>query len=81
MSIPIEEYFKYHPPITEKRKEAHNAINEAALAFAKVVEANVAEAKCKDQTFFAIQQARMFANQGITIDELIQIETKKRLEG
>ena len=81
MSIPIEEYFKYHPPITKERKEAHNAINEAALAFAKVVEANVTEAKCKDQTFFAIQQARMFANQGITIDELIQIETKKRLEG
>ena len=81
MSIPIEEYFKYHPPITEERKQAHNAVNEAALAFAKVIEANVVEAKCKDQTFFAIQQARMFANQGITIDELIQIETKKRLEG
>ena len=81
MSIPIEEYFKYHPPITEERKQAHNAVNEAALTFAKVVEANVLEAKCKDQTFFAIQQARMFANQGITIDELIQIETKKRLEG
>ena len=80
MSIPIEEYFKYHPPITEERKKAHNAINEAALAFAKVVEANVAEEKCKDQTFFAIQQARMFANQGITIDVLIQIETKKRSE-
>lgn len=76
--ISVEEYFKYHPPVTESRKAAHNAVNEAALAFAKVVEANVVDEKCGEMAFFAIQQARMFANQGITIDELISVEIQRQ---
>lgn len=69
-NISIEDYFKYHPPTTEERKAKHNAINEAALAFAKIVEAEVLDEETKKMSFFAIQQARMFANQGATIDEL-----------
>jgi hypothetical protein len=70
MSLPIEQYFKYHPPLTDTRKAAHNAVNEAALAFAKTVEENVQDEDCCKQAYFAIQQARMLANQGITVDEL-----------
>lgn len=68
--LPIEEYFKYHPPLTQTRKENHDKINDAALNFAKCVDALVIDQKCKDMAIFAIQQARMFANQGITIDEV-----------
>lgn len=81
VSIPklsIEDYFKYHPPVTEARKAAHDAINKAALEFAKAVEANVVDEKCGEMAFFAIQQARMFANQGITIDELISMEIQRQ---
>ena len=72
MSLPIEEYFKYHPPLTPERIKAHEAINQAALAFALTVEENVKDDNCKNLAFSAIQQARMFANQGITIDELLK---------
>jgi hypothetical protein len=70
-TIDIEEYFKYHPPTTQERQDAHKAINEAALSFAKVVDANVQDEITKQYSIFAIQQARMFANQGVTVDELI----------
>lgn len=74
--ISIDEYFKYHPPTTDERKIAHDAINRAALAFAKEVEANVQDEDCRKFAFFAIQQARMFANQGITVDELIWLKSQ-----
>lgn len=68
--LPLEEYFQYHPPKTEERKQRHDAVNQAALAFAKVVEQNVEDEELYKMTMYAIQQARMFANQAITIDEL-----------
>lgn len=70
MKISIEELFKYHPPLSETRKQKHNAINDVALQFAKTVEDLVVDEDCKKMAYFAIQQARMFANQGITIDDL-----------
>lgn len=100
MSLSIEDYFQYHPPVTDERKQAHAAVNESALELAKKL-ALAAEAfdafkdvlikTCGDhhclshalrsvdslngllihgEYLFMIQQARMFANQGITIDEL-----------
>jgi hypothetical protein len=71
MNLPISEYFKYHPPLTESRKAKHEQANKLALAFAEFVEANISDDSCKQMAFFAIQQARMFANQGITVDELV----------
>lgn len=68
--LTIEDYFKYHPVATENRKSCHDAINQAALEFAKTVGTAVADKDCRKMAFFAIQQARMFANQGATIDEL-----------
>lgn len=69
--LSIEEYFTYHPVVTEDRRLAHEAVNAAALAFARVLEDNVKDEKTKDMAFFCIQQARMFANQGVTVDELV----------
>jgi hypothetical protein len=71
MKLSIEEYFKYHPCETEERRQKHKAINKSALDFAKVVDESVLDEDCKKMAFFAIQQARMFSNQGITVDSLI----------
>lgn len=68
--LPIEEYFKYHPPTTEERKNKHNLVNEAALNFAQIIDDCVQDIDCKKMAMFAVQQARMFSNQGITVDEL-----------
>ena len=70
--ISVEDYFRYRPPTTEERKAAHAAVNDAALALAKAIEANVKDPDCLKMAFFAVQQARMFANQGITVDEIRQ---------
>lgn len=72
--LPIEEYFQYHPPITKARELNHDSINQAALDFAKVIDLCVVDVDCKKMAFFAIQQARMFANQGVTFDELRKIQ-------
>lgn len=68
--VSLEEYFRYHPPKTQERIDKHDSVNQAALDFAKVVEASVKDEDLLKMAYFAIQQARMFANQGITIDSL-----------
>ncbi len=68
--IPVEEYFTYHPVMTDGRRVKHESINHTALEFAKLIEHLVKDERCKEMAFFALQQCRMFANQGITIDEL-----------
>ncbi len=78
-SIWIEEYFKYHPPATEYRIERHNAINAVALEFAKQIVDCVEDEECKKMALFAVQQARMFANQGITVDELAKLKETETL--
>lgn len=109
LDIPVEEYFKYHPPKTEERIRKHSIANELMLnAFLKLseplteIEAGefyisltdtifnlVSDINClawcvdsienafafvdrydMTSTLMYIQQARMFLNQGITIDEL-----------
>lgn len=69
-NIPIDEYFRYHPPVTKERIKKHDTINQIALEFAKIVDAIVMDEDCKKMALFAIQQARMFSNQGITVDEI-----------
>lgn len=70
MNLPIEQYFAYHPPTTRSRILKHDRINAAALELARVIQDSVADEDCGKMAMFAIQQARMFANQGVTIDEL-----------
>lgn len=70
MDHPLEVYFEYHPPTTQERKDAHARVNAAALEFARVLQELVKNKPCRDMAFFSIQQARMFANQGIALDEL-----------
>lgn len=66
----LREYFRYHPPQTEERKQAHNAVNDAAFEFAKVVLATVKNERMRQSAFDQIQIARMLANQGITLEEI-----------
>jgi hypothetical protein len=75
--LSIEEYFRYHPPLTDERKQKHDALNAAALEFAKVIDSCVVDEDCKKMGMFAVQQARMFANQGITVDELVKLKSEE----
>lgn len=116
LPVPLEEYFRYHPPTSEERIAKHDAVNQVALSFAKAVlnpagfsESDAEEnaeywlGRCVDTakkvcsngwlqeeaiTQFAyaldaaqdsaepmsmlcqIQNARMYLNQAITIDEV-----------
>lgn len=68
--LTIEDYFTYHPPVTEARKEKHNRINDACLQLALIFMSCIEDEHIRVKAIDCIQQARMFANQGITIDEL-----------
>lgn len=68
--ISIDDYFKYHPSTTEERIQKHKLINKIILEAAHIIDESVGDEKCKEYAFFALQQARMFANQGVVVDEL-----------
>ncbi len=68
--LPIEEYFTYHPPTTEERQQKHDSINESAISFARIIDQTVKDEDCRKMALFALQQARMVANQGVVVDEL-----------
>jgi hypothetical protein len=72
-NIPIEEYFRYHPPISKERIRKHDRINQISLEFAKIIDVEVQDEDCKKFALFALQQSRMFCNQGIVVDELIEL--------
>jgi hypothetical protein len=75
--IKMEDWFNYHPPTTQDRRDAHAEVNAAAMDMAQSVLAHVQDEKCREMAFFAIQQARMFANQGITIDHLKKVQAEE----
>lgn len=77
INVPIQEYFRYHPPQTTERQQKHDAINWVAMHFAEVIEHSVLDPECKKAAIFAVLQAKMFANQGITIDELRDLKLRE----
>ena len=68
--LPIEEYFRYHPPSPERQLQ-HDKINQAALALAQAIDVLVQDPSCRQMALANVQQARMFANQGLTVDWLL----------
>jgi hypothetical protein len=107
--VNLADYFKYHPPISEERKLAHETVNRLCLVACENLFASqlpdIVEKVCtglasallnltrdavcgrwitnaidrlkesalsgdEEAILMLIQQARMFANQGITLDEL-----------
>lgn len=60
----IENRFRYHSP-TEEARRRHTAITEASIVFAKVVRDNVPHTRGQSLALTAIEEARMWANQGI----------------
>lgn len=79
--IPIEDQFKYHPPVSVTRQVKHDIVNQAALAFAlKIGDAIPCYDPLYQTILNSIQQARMFANQSITYQELQKEQDKKEQE-
>jgi hypothetical protein len=64
----LKEEFRYHPPRSQERIDAHNAINQAAFDFAASVYTHVDKQQNRDAIVQAIQVARMLANQYITLE-------------
>lgn len=65
----ISTFFKYSPPRTEDRVARHEAVNAACLQLAQVLLEQVKDSNLVEQAIGHLQQARMFANLGITIAE------------
>jgi hypothetical protein len=68
----VDTFFSYHPPKTQARIVAHQAINEGAVNYAKIILANVKDPRFVQLAVNLLQQVRMFANQGITTAELVE---------
>ena len=66
----IREVFKYHPPITEERKQKHQEVDrictEAALGLDKLAGGGL----LKEASLMCIMLARMLINQLIVYEEL-----------
>ena len=65
----LERRFKYHPPKTQERIDAHDTVNNSAKHFAQSVLPLISDPVKREQIYFLIQQARMFCNQEITFQE------------
>lgn len=66
----VAKAFKYHPAKSKERIEKHNQVNDAAQTFALVIFDCVKNERLCQSAIDLVQQARMFANQGITYDEI-----------
>ncbi|BAZ39417.1 hypothetical protein NIES4101_53700 [Calothrix sp. NIES-4101] len=66
----VEDYFRYYPTQSSDRKRKHERIQSLCIEFAQAIDAEIDDEECKRMALFALQQCRMFANQGITIDEM-----------
>lgn len=68
--IALSEYFKYHPLMSPERIEKHAELNAAALEFAQILFKVCDNSRMRHLALDCIQQARMFGNQGITLDDI-----------
>lgn len=70
----LTQMFKYHPPKTETRIEAHEAVNKAALEFARTCFIYIHDPEQLLEVVSEIKTARMKANQYITYQEILEAE-------
>lgn len=73
----LEEYFKYHPPKTKERIDKHDLINKKCLELFQIINKTIEDEEIVKLCFYSLQQLRMFANQGITVDELRKERNKE----
>jgi hypothetical protein len=59
--LPIEEYFKYHPPTTIERQQKHNIINAIALEFARILDISVIDEDCKNSAGANVLQSGYYS--------------------
>lgn len=69
-NLSIEEQFTYHAPKTEERKAKHRKLNDAAIAFAKVIDEVVEDKESLPGILTQVQLARMLGNQAITWEDI-----------
>jgi len=67
-SFNIEEVFTYHKPITNQ-PERYESLRNTAKEFAKLIEISCPESREKSIAFTKLQEAVMFANAAIAINE------------
>lgn len=63
--IPLEEYFRYHPPTTEERKAKHNQVNDTCLKVARDL----------TQPFLSCAEVGVGMDKLIALTQLIKDET------
>lgn len=64
----LENRFRYHPPTTQARKDAHARVTEITLAAAKEIRDIVPPGRGLALALSNLEEARMWANQGIACD-------------
>lgn len=72
----IHEMFKYHPLVTEARRYKHDRVNKACQELALLMFNTLKEPSFRESVINSIQQARMLANQYITLEELLEEQAK-----
>jgi hypothetical protein len=63
----LKDEFRYHPPSSQERIDAHNKVNQAAFDFAATVFTTVTKDSKRNEIIQQIQIARMMANQAINV--------------
>lgn len=67
---PIAELFRYHPP-TPDQLPKYTALREAALVFARVIEANVVNCEDRSVAIRHVRDALMTANAAVALEGLV----------
>lgn len=68
--LPIQEIFRYHPVMTEERREKHQRVDAICVECATGLDGLVGHGMLKELALVMIMLARMLINQQITYEEL-----------
>jgi len=69
MIVRVEKEFTYHPPETQEVRAQHEAVNQMFIAFARGIIKYVPEGRELSLVITALQEARMWANAGIALNQ------------
>jgi hypothetical protein len=63
----LEDVFRYHPP-DAKRAAQHDKVNNAAIAFARVLLAETPECADRSAALRSVREARLWANSALALE-------------
>ena len=64
----LKDLLSYHPPVSEERKQKHEIVNQASVAFVCTLAEVVTDPDQFTYLLQKIQEVRMLANQAITYE-------------